>query len=215
MVRKDFIPDSYKNLHDWSANYSNGVSAVATRIGWPTASVTTLKGQLDSLTKHALDTAVGQLAALKGNALAQIRAETKSLKATHGFTEGDAKALGVYTTPETFNPNIYQPTLEATARHSYVDLMAKKQGADSLNVYVRPAGTANWTLLSAKRFRSPSMTTRPPLPEKPCNPANTWRWVSLATRKSATRATLPARCFRREACRSSPALLQPQIRSHL
>ena len=164
MARKDFIPDSYKNLHDWSANYSNGVSTVATRIGWPTASVTTLKAQLDSLTtatqavldaQHALDTAVGQLAALKGNALTQIRAETKSLKATHGFTEGDAKALGVYTTPETFNPNTYQPTLEATARHGYVDLMAKKQGADSLNVYMRPAGTANWTLLSAKRFRFP------------------------------------------------------------
>ena len=33
--------------------------------------------------------------------------------------------------------------------------MAKKLGADSLNVYWRPAGTANWTLLSAKRARFP------------------------------------------------------------
>ena len=72
MAREDSIPDSYKNLHDWSAKYSTGVSAVATRIGWPTASVTTLKGQ-----------------------------------------------------------------------------------SNSLNVYMRAAGTANWTLLSDKRFRFP------------------------------------------------------------
>ena len=171
MAKRDFVPDSYKNLHDWSAYYSTGIGAVATHIGWPTASVTTLKAQLDSLTtatqavldaQHALDTAVGQLNALKGPALSQIRAETKSLKATSGFTAGDAKTLGVYTTPETFDPNTYQPTLEATSRHNYVELMAKKLGADSLNLYWRPAGTATWTMLSPKRARFPFHDDTPP-----------------------------------------------------
>ena len=171
MAKRDFVPDSYKNLHDGSANDSTGVSAVATRIGWPTASVTTLTAQLTSLTtatqavldaQHALDTAVGQLNSLKGHALVMIRAETRSLKATNGFTEGDAKALGVYTTPETFDPNTYQPTLEATSRHNYVELMAKKLGADSLNLYWRPAGTATWTMLSPKRARFPFHDDTPP-----------------------------------------------------
>ena len=171
MARGDFVPNGFKNLRDPSVGYPNGVSAVATRIGWPTASVTTLTAQLDGVTtatqavldaQHALDTAVGQLNALKGPAPSQIRAETKSLKATSGFTEGDAKTLGVYTTPETFDPNTYQPTLEATSRHNYVELMAKKLGADSLNLYWRPAGTATWTMLSPKRARFPFHDDTPP-----------------------------------------------------
>ena len=145
---------------------------MATRIGWPTASVTALTAQLTSLTtatqavldaQHALDTAVGQLNCFEGSTRScMIRAETKSLKATNGFTEGDAKALGVYTTPETFDPNTYQPTLEATSRHNYVELMAKKLGADSLNLYWRPAGTATWTMLSPKRARFPFHDDTPP-----------------------------------------------------
>ena len=164
MAKHDFVPDSYKNLNTWAETYSNGVGAVATRISWPTASVTALKAQLAIIitltqaiidAQKALETAVGQLQGARGGALGQIRLSTKSLKATAGFTEGDAKALGVFTTPETFDPNTYQPTLEATARHGYVELDAKKLGVDSLNMYWRPAGTATWNLLSAKRARFP------------------------------------------------------------
>ncbi len=54
--------------------------------------------------------------------LAQARLATKNLKATAGFTGGDAQSLGVYTTPETFDPNTYQLTLETAAWHNYVEL---------------------------------------------------------------------------------------------
>ena len=115
--------------------------------------ITLTRAVLDA--QAALDTATGQLAAARKPLLEQIRAATRNLRTTAGFTEGDAKTLGVYTTPETFDPNTYQPVLEATARHGYVELMAKKLGVDSLNLYWRPAGTAAWLLLSAKRARFP------------------------------------------------------------
>ena len=119
----------------------------------------------------------------------------KNLQATRGFTDGDAKTLGVYVTPETFDPNTYQPTLEATSRHNYVELMAKKLGADSLNLYWRPAGTATWTILSPKRTRFPFRMIRPRLLDRQCKLANIWRWASLPTMKLATRAMLRAQCF--------------------
>ena len=43
MARNDFISDSYKNLYDWTANYSAQLGAIATRIDWSTGSVTSLK----------------------------------------------------------------------------------------------------------------------------------------------------------------------------
>lgn len=171
MTRRDFIPDSFKNLHDWAANYSEELPAIATRINWPTTSVTTLTATLNGLTakteavldaQKALDAAVGLLNEAKAAAFAQIREATKNLKSTTGFTEGDAKTLGVYVTPETFNPTTYQPPLTATSRHGYVELMAKKLGVDSLNLYWRPAGTSAWLLLAAKRVRFPFHDETPP-----------------------------------------------------
>ena len=53
----------------------------------------------------------------KSTAMPVIRMDTKNLKATHGVTEGDAKTLGVYLTPEAFDPDTYQPTLDATSKH--------------------------------------------------------------------------------------------------
>ena len=98
---------------------------------------------------------MGQFNNAKAQAFSQIRMDVKNIKATHGFTEGDAKTLGVYVTPETFDPTTYQPPLHATSRHNYVELAAKKLGVDSLNLYWRPAGTATWNLLAVKRVRFP------------------------------------------------------------
>ena len=171
MTRRDFIPDSFKNLHDWSANYATQLPAIATRINWPATSQTALTAVLNGLStktqaildaQKAVDEAVGQLRAAEAAAFAQIREATKNLRSTPGFTEGDAKTLGVYVTPETFNPTTYQPTLTATSRHGYVELAAKKLGVDSLNLYWRPAGTTAWLLLAAKRVRFPFHDETPP-----------------------------------------------------
>ncbi len=158
MTKRDFVPDSHKNLHGWAVNYAAQLSPIAVRVSWPTAKVNTLTANLDTLntaTQAVLDTAIGQLAAAKAGVLGPIRLDTKNLKSTTGFTEGDATALGVYTTPETFNRETYRPALDATAHHGYVELVAKKLGADSLNVYWQPEGTAPWHLLAAKRVRFP------------------------------------------------------------
>ena len=104
MTKRDFVPDSYKNLHDWAETYSTGVGAVATRIGWPTASVTAIKAQLATVSTARKRSSTRNTRSTPPSAnstprkrmrLAQIRLATKNLKATTGFTEGDAKALGV------------------------------------------------------------------------------------------------------------------------
>jgi hypothetical protein len=46
MTKRDFFPDSYKNLHNRDATHSNGVGPIATCIGRPTASVTAIMAQL-------------------------------------------------------------------------------------------------------------------------------------------------------------------------
>ena len=164
MSRKDYVPESARYLRDWTDNYISELPAIATRINWPTANVTRITGNLTSLKTAAqavldkqneLDQALGQLALAKSTSLPGIRQDTANLKTTSGFTEGDGRTLDVISPADSFDPNTYQPRLDARAKLGHVELMGKKLGADSLNLYMRRKGEANWTLILVKRSRFP------------------------------------------------------------
>ena len=128
MARKDRIPDSDKNLHDWTANYPLPLGAIVTRTGQPAASATSLP---------------------------VIHPDTKNLKATHISTESDAKIPGTYVMPKASDLNPYQPTLYVLTKRNCVESIAKKFGVDSLNLYWYLARTPSWTILSSKQVRFP------------------------------------------------------------
>ena len=172
MPRKDYIPDSAQNLVNWTTNYLAEVDAIATRIGWPAAQVTALKARLTSIQTAAqevldkqndLDTATGQLEMLKDSELPEIRRDTNNLKSTRGFTDGDGRTLNVLTASGEFNPDGYKPPLTAVSKPGRVELTAKKNGVDAVNLYSRIKGQAAFKLLAGKRSRFPFDDTTAPV----------------------------------------------------
>ncbi len=170
MSSKDYVPGSYKNLRDWAQNYLDHLDAIATRIHWA-GDVAGLKARLTSLhlaaqavldQQEALETAAGQLEAVKAAELPEIRFDTNNLKATRGFTETDARQLEVLTLGGEIHPDTYRPRLSAETKVGRVELAGRKLGADGLNVYVRRKGDAAWRLLAAKRVRFPLDDDTPP-----------------------------------------------------
>jgi hypothetical protein len=164
MARKDYIPDSYKNLRDWAQNILDHLDPIATRIGWPAALATSFKGRITRIRdladavldqQAALDTAIGQLERGRDTELPEIRTDLNNLKSTRGFTDGDAKTLDVLSGSDQIDPATYQPRLAAEGKRGRIELMGKKFGADSLNLYVRRKGETTWRVLAAKRVRFP------------------------------------------------------------
>ncbi len=177
MPRKDFMPDSAQGLRDWAANYLLEIDAIATRIDWPSASVIALKARLTNIKNAAqevidkqndLDVATGLLEQAKDTELSEIRRDTNNLKSTRGFTSGDANTLDVASGSDDFDPDEYKPPLSAKSLPGRIEITGKKVGADSLNLYWRIKGQANWNLLAAKRARFPYYDTNPPaIPGQP------------------------------------------------
>lgn len=172
MPRKDYIPDSAQNLVNWTTNYLAEVDAIATRIGWPVAQVTALKARLTSVQAAAqevldkqndLDTATGQLEMLKSSELPEVRRDTNNLKSTRGFTDGDGRTLNVLTASGEMDPGTYKPPLTAVSKPGRVELTAKKNGADAINLYCRIKGQAAFNLIAAKRSRFPFDDVAPPV----------------------------------------------------
>lgn len=172
MAKKDYIPDSAKNLRDWAQNYLLEIDAIATRIGWSATSLTDLKARLTRLRDAAqkvldlqndLDNATGMLAHVKEAEVPELRLDTNNLKSTRGFTDGDARTLDVSTGTSSFDPATTKPDLTAESKKGLVRLMGKKLGADAVNLYSRVAGTATWKLLAGKRSRFPFDDDSPPV----------------------------------------------------
>ena len=173
MPRKDYIPDSARDLRDWAQNYLAELDAIATRLGWPTSQSDMLKAALTKIRDSAqqvldlqndLETATGQFTKAKAEQLPEIRQDTANLKTMRGFTDGDGRTLGIVTANgAAIDPATYQPSLTAETRRNGIEIIGKKYGADSLNLYMRRRGEPKWTLQAPKRKHFPYTDDTPPL----------------------------------------------------
>ncbi|MEP6821842.1 MAG: hypothetical protein ABI946_05770 [Chthoniobacterales bacterium] len=172
MTHGDYVPDSAQNLRDWADNYIKQLPDIATRIGWPPASVTALIAMLTALrdaaqavvdAQNVLKTNKGLLGQARTDNLPSIRQNTANLKSTAGFTDGDAKTLEVATSSAVLNPDTYKPVLNAHAHPGYNEVMGKKRGVQAINIYMRLKATATWKLIAAGRTTFPFNDDTPPV----------------------------------------------------
>ena len=170
MSRKDYIPDSPRNQRDWSQNFIAQFPAIAKRVGWTDPDIKSLVQRVTKLLEAAQgvidadaasEVALGQHNTAMDAELPEIRLDIGNLKKTRGFTEGDARSIEVLWGNVVFDAAGCQPKLTLTEKRGRVEIMARKFGADSLNVYTRRKGEANFRLLVAKRVRFPMSDDTP------------------------------------------------------
>ena len=172
MTRKDYVPDSAKNLRDWATNYHDKATAqLAGLTGWDAARVTALKAQIAPVrdaaqavvdAQQALDDTLGNLAKSRTDHLPAIRGESTSIKTSPGYDEGIGDVLGIVATGGGFDPATYKAAGTAESLPGRVRLSTKKRGVDSMNIYMRRKGEPAFRLLMAKRVGFPVDDDTPP-----------------------------------------------------
>ena len=172
MSRKDYVPDSAKNLHDWAANYFDKATAQLTGLtGWNAARITALQGELAPIrdaaqavmdAQQALDEVMGTLAKARTDHLPAIRGESSSIKTSPGYDEGIGDVLGIVASGGSFDPATYKPVGTAESLPGRVRLSTKKRGVDSVNISMRRKGEPAFRLLVAKRVGFPVDDDTPP-----------------------------------------------------
>ena len=165
MSRKDFVPDSFKNFHDWSQNYRDKATAQLTGLtGWDKPRIDALKAHLTALTdaaqavldaQQALDEAVGALGKAKTDHLPAVRGESASIKTSPGYDDGIGDVLDIVAGGGSFDQSTYKPVVTVESQPGLNRLSTKKRGADSESIYMRRKGDTAFKLIFAKRVRFP------------------------------------------------------------
>jgi hypothetical protein len=164
MARKDYIPENARNQRDWGQNFLAHFPAIGKRIGMGDPAIEAIVQRVTLLNTSAQvvvdadanrDIAQGQYDAVCDAQLSEVRLDVANLKRARGFTEGDAKSLDILASAATFDPATYQPRLQVEEKRGRVTLMARKNGADTLNIHTRRKGEGTFRLLAGKRSRFP------------------------------------------------------------
>ena len=164
-AKKDFVPDSWKNLRDWAQTIiTNAAAQLAGVEGWDSTRIAAFVARVTKIRDAAqavldaqtvLDAKIGALGTVRADELPEIRQDIGNMKKSRGWDDGKGNVLEVNTPAASTDPGTLQPKLDAASKQGRVELMGKKLGADSLNVYVRVKGTAAFRLHTAKRVRFP------------------------------------------------------------
>lgn len=175
----DFLPRRQSDLDAWEANFTAKVSAVATTLAVPAATVTAVT---TSITAHRLAYAN----AVKGRADAQalneknalqekqtatsVRALVKQLKASPAFTTDMGKSLGIEGGTDAAILKVEEkPTLITEMRGGEIVIKFKKHGFDGIKLYSKRGTESAFTFLAIDTV-SPYNDSRPNLvpgtPEK-------------------------------------------------
>lgn len=178
--KKDYVPDSARNLRDWAQNIIDNAPTILAGVeGWDAARITAFIARVTTMrdaaqavldAQAAVDSTTGTLDQILGVQLPEVRQDIGNMKKSRGWDDGKGDALEVNTPPASTNPATLKPTVKAEGKKQCVEIMVRKYGADSANIYGRKRGETVFRLLASKRKRFPFLDDAPPanpdLPEE-------------------------------------------------
>lgn len=164
-AKKDYVPDSVKNLRDWAQkNIDHAAAQLGGVEGWDAARIAGYVARMTKIldaaqavldAQAALDGKAGLLDQARTDELPELRQDIGNMKTSRGWNSGKGDVLEVNTPAASTDASTLQPRLDVESKRGRNEIMAKKLGADSLNIYVRRKGEAAFRLLAAKRVRFP------------------------------------------------------------
>ncbi len=162
---KDFFPDSFINIRDWTQNIiDNATAQLAGVEGWDAARIAAFVARVQQIRDAAqavldaqatVSAATGTLQHLIADQLPEVRQDIGNMKKSRGWNDGKGDVLDVNTPSASTDPANLKPRLTVTEQKGRNEIMVKKNGADSVNVYVRKKGEAGFRLHASKRVRFP------------------------------------------------------------
>ncbi len=166
MPNNDIIPDSPENLYEWAKNFCEKAPVqLAGLAGWDANRINSLISRLGTIrdtgksvvdAQAVVDEKLGDLEGAKNTHLASIRQDFSNIKVSGGYNIGIGEVLEILTDSATFNPLTYKPVItRITSFGGHNEIMTKKRGVTSMNVYWRRKGEETWRLLAAKRVKFP------------------------------------------------------------
>jgi len=163
-MAQSIIPDSHENRLSFFKTLKAVITTNAGALGWNAAKLALVNAVLDPLIATYQTLVDAEKAVITANAnAAQVFTDEKAglqdliaeLKANPGCTDGMETQMGLVTTSSKPAPADMQPSIKASAQPGFVRISGSKDYADLVNIYMRLAGVAAWTLIGIRRMKFP------------------------------------------------------------
>ncbi len=174
----DYLPKTNGSLASWLANYSTKLPTYGILLGFSQSEVTALaKSCTDAhdavevkeakWADYTSGIAASQETIDEGTAA--VRAAVRRMKASANYSDAIGADLGVDGSGTPVDPTTIKPTLTARVTPGAVLIRVKRQGATSVNLYSRPAGSAQWKLVKwiiTSPYADTTPLAQPNVPER-------------------------------------------------
>ena len=106
--------------------------------------------------QHLVNERLGDLDSAKKYQFESLRRDFSNIKTSEGYNSGIGEVLDILSDSTTFNAATYKPVItRITSFAGRNQIMSKKRGVTSMNVYWRRKGEETWRLLAPKRVKFP------------------------------------------------------------
>ncbi len=158
------IPDSHANRLAFFKNLKQVITDNATALKLDAAALATIAALLDPIIAKYQTLVDAEVAASAASVDAeqtfngskeQVLALFASLRANPGLTAGLGDEMKIYSSTPEHDPATIKPKIKAVSEPGHVRITGSKDYAELVNIYLRLAGTAAWTLVGIKRKKFP------------------------------------------------------------
>lgn len=176
-INKSYWPTRDENQRAWLIHFKAQLAILGASVGVTPAEITSFNTFCDAATasidnvvtkKNAYESAVASRIQLVGAAQNFFRPLVRRIKTNPGFTPTIGAALAIDNESIPVDPSTVKPDLSATVHSGYVRLRIRRNGAASVNLYLRRSGEPGWSLVCRVEMATCQDTTalaHPGVPE--------------------------------------------------
>jgi hypothetical protein len=157
MPNKNYIPGSEGELILWLNNFEKKLTEHKTLLNISAAEFDEIISNINDV-RNAIHSAYKfksllkqkevEKRLIKQNVLKLIRTKAARFKTESGYTDAVGEDMGIVTHSRKIDYDTYKPKLKAKVFPKYVEVSILKKGIDSVNLFYRLTGEAEWTFLS-------------------------------------------------------------------
>ena len=154
----DYIPtNDHRELRGWITAFLAALPTYGTGVGLTAEDQETLNsaghaaiaGIDNTVTqRNQYESSLANRSALVRRFIGVLRPMVRRAKANANYTPSVGEHLGIVSDDPPIDPNAIKPSLTLTVHVGFVRVRVKRNGAESVSVYCRKSGQAEWTFLA-------------------------------------------------------------------
>ena len=155
-TNKSWWPNQFDQRRAWLISFKASIPTLGPIVGWTASEISqyislcdAAVSSIDNVTvkENAYDSAIADRESLVDNVMVFLRPLVRRTKTNVFYTPTIGETLDIIPESTPIDPATVKPSLTVMVQPGGVRVRIKRNGAESVNLYMRRTGQLNWTLI--------------------------------------------------------------------